>query len=132
MFKYTMAILLASGVSFMLGSANIYIQNYESITRKPCIDNLHNLSHPWFAKFHQRGLEDEKVHLYDAGTDKERRMTGQEWHLEMVEYMRNSGMTMSVVRGESPVTDAMLYYVPQGCYATDLDSYNGPVLWRSE
>ena len=35
----------------------------------------------------------------------------------------------TVVRGESSITGDREYYVPKDCYATDLDSWNGPTLY---
>lgn len=83
-------------------------------TPTPCIENLHTSSHPWFARYQQEMLENNRDVL-----------------LAVVNHESHTGTTY-IVRGESWMTDDKEYFVPHNCYATDLDNWNGPILWRND
>jgi len=116
---------------YVLGSIGVGITYYQQINRTPCIANLHSTTHPYFAKGHQRALEDTEEKTWFKDTDDERIMSANTWNKELIAHMQGNGMTMHIVNGESILTDDNEYYVPQNCYATDLDSFNGPLLWSS-
>lgn len=97
---------------------------------KPCIENFHSLSHPWFAKWHQNTLEDTEVQTWYKGTANEVEQSGRDFLFKLLNYVPDDGRDNAfgeVVKGK--YTDKE-YYVPKNCFATNLDSWNGPTLWR--
>jgi hypothetical protein len=100
---------------------------------EPCISNLHTLSYPMFASGHQEALENTEERTWYAGTPDERVMSSRTWSLELIEYMTtqpDSELTMHVVYGKGLGREDKIYYVPSDCYATKLQSWNGPTLLK--
>lgn len=74
----------------------------EYLTPEPCIPNLHSMTHPWFGRVVQKGIENNHKVMLDT-------------------------FGKQIIK----TSDDKLYFVPSGCVATDIDYFDGPVLWRN-
>jgi hypothetical protein len=129
-FKWPIFGLIISAACASFFVAGKYVgENYTY--PEPCIANLHSTTDPWFASMHQEALENTDERVWYADTPDERVMSSYTWTMELIEFMTtqpNSNLNMHVVYGEGTGRDDKVYYVPSGCYATDLQSWNGPTL----
>lgn len=108
---------------------------YERYTApKPCIRNFsHTISNHPFAHQHQEMVDDTEVRVWYEGTADEVEQSGRGFMQQLIDWVPEDGGENAfgtIVRGESIVTNDREYYVPKDCYATDLDSWNGPTLYR--
>lgn len=108
---------------------------YERYTApEPCIANFTRTigNHP-FAHQHQKMIDDVEVRVWYEGTADEVEQSGRDFMQRLIDYVPASGGENSfgsIVQGESIMTSDQEYYVPKNCYAVDLDSWNGPTLYR--
>ena len=108
---------------------------YERYTApEPCIANFARTigNHP-FAHQHQEMVDDVEVRVWFKDTADEVEQSGRDFMQQLIDWVPNNGGENAfgtVVRGESFVTSNREYYVPKHCYATDLNSWNGPTLYR--
>lgn len=108
---------------------------YERYTApEPCIPNFARTigNHP-FAHMHQEMIDDVEVRVWYEGTEQETVQSGRDFVQKLIDYIPEDGGENAfgtIVRGESLVTSDREYYVPKDCYATDLDNWNGPTLYR--
>jgi len=108
---------------------------YERYTApEPCIKNFARSigNHP-FAHQHQEIVDDTEVRVWFKGTEDEVEQSGRDFMQQLIDWVPEDGGENAfgtVVQGESFMTSDREYYVPKDCYATDLDSWNGPTLYR--
>lgn len=101
---------------------------------EPCIANFTRTidNHP-FAHQHQEMIDDVEVRVWYEGTADEVEQSGRDFMQKLIDYVPVDGGENAfgtIVRGESVMTSDREYYVPKDCYAVDLDSWNGPTLYR--
>lgn len=108
---------------------------YERYTApEPCIANFARTigNHP-FAHMHQEMVDDVEARVWYEGTAHETVQSGRDFVQKLIDYVPKEGGENAfgtIVRGESFITSDREYYVPKDCYAVDLDSWNGPTLYR--
>jgi len=117
-------------------ATSIYVgMLYERHTApEPCIANFARSigNHP-FAHQHQEIVDDTEVRVWFKGTEDEVEQSGRDFMQQLIDWVPEDGGENAfgtVVQGESFMTSDREYYVPKDCYATDLDSWNGPTLYR--
>src|SRR6056297_2723801 len=101
---------------------------------EPCIKNFARSigNHP-FAHQDQEIVDDTEVRVWFKGTEDEVEQSGRDFMQQLIDWVPEDGGENAfgtVVQGESFMTSDREYYVPKDCYATDLDSWNGPTLYR--
>lgn len=105
---------------------------YERYTApEPCIVNFSTTidNHP-FAYVYQEMVDDTEVTVWYEGTDNEVVQSRRDLMQKLIDYNSGTNAFGTIVKGESFVTSHREYYVPRDCYATDLDSFRGPTLYR--
>lgn len=92
----------------------------------PCIDNLHTMSHPWFARLNQEYLEDTDLRVWFEDTADQTIMSGNLFFKSMMAGAKDPDLYEPIIIGR----DGEEYHVPHGCYGVNLDGFNGPTLLR--
>lgn len=123
------------GIAFVTCAAFFYAGALsERVTNDkpvPCITNLHSTTHPWFAKAEQEMLENTTP--YEEGSDFAESYENPRGFIKAVIEQEHSNPAFALEFGRRTeiITDGTYeYIVPAGCYATDMDAWNGPILWR--
>jgi len=108
---------------------------YERYTApEPCISNFARTigNHP-FAHMHQEMVDDTEVTVWYEGSAGEVKQSGRDFMQRLIDWVPENGEENAfgtIVQGDSFMTSDREYYVPKDCYAADLDSWNGPTLYR--
>jgi hypothetical protein len=126
-------LIAISAVGLAIYAGMVYERHFNA--PEPCISNFSSAigNHP-FARSHQEMIDDTEVSIFHEGTADEIETSRRDIFQTWMDYIPENGGENAfgtIVKGEAYARDNREFYVPLDCYATDLESWGGPTLWRT-